>query len=278
VEVRRYTTLIRRWLWLIVLCAILAGGTAYVASKLTAPTYQGEAVLVVIQSRAASLDPSSYYDNVRLTATYAELLQRRPVLQEVIQRLGLQTTAPDLAKAVKVQPIRNTWLIRLTAEDKDPARAAAIANAIPQVFVQQNNEMQTHRFADSEASLQAQMQDNQTQISQLQDGIAKLRAQPQSDLVEIDRQQRDLRVLQNNYSSLYQNYENLRAEEARQLSALVITENALPPEHPIRPKTTTNTLIAAIAGAVLACGLIIAFDSLRVSRARAVQSPAASPN
>jgi uncharacterized protein involved in exopolysaccharide biosynthesis len=276
VELTRYTTLIRRWFWLIVLSAILAGGTAYAASKMSAPTYQGEAVLVVIQSRAASLDPSSYYDNVRLTATYAELLQRRPVLQQVIQLLSLQTTVKDLQKTIKVQPIRNTWLIKLNAEDKDPARAAAIANAIPQVFVQQNNELQTHRFADSEASLQAQMQDNQTQIGQLQDSIAKLRAQPQSDLIEIDRQQRDLRVLQNNYANLYQNLENLRSEEAKLLSTLVITEEALPPERPIRPKTALNTLVAAFAGALLACGLIFVFESRRASRARAVQSPVPS--
>ena len=254
-ELRRYALILWRWSWLIVLCTAIAGGASYIVSKRMVPIYQATTMLMVSQSKAQLMDASILPNTDRLAATDAELLHRQPVLDEVILHLGLKTTDVTLARSVTVQPLRNTQLIQLNVEDTDPARAAAIANEMPKVFIQQNNAMQTSRFADSEASLQKQIQGAQSEMAKLQASLAGLRAASPLNQAEIDSQQRDLSEKQTTYATLYSSYDQLRMDEANQLDTLVITEQAQPPRTPIRPKTTQNTLLAAVLGAMLALGL-----------------------
>src|SRR5450759_4020273 len=255
-DLRRYAMLVWRWLWLIVLGTAIAGGTSYIVSKRMVPVYQATTMLMVSQSKSiTTLDTSLAYVVDRLASTDAELMHRQPVMDAVIKNLGLKTTAVKLGAAVTVTPIRNTQLIQLSVEDSNPAQAAAIANEVPKVFIQQNDAMQTSRFTDSKASLQKQLDQATADITRQQDSIAKLKAAAQPDAAELDREQRDLSQMQNNYATLYKSFEDLRLEEAQQLDTLLVTEQAQTPTIPIRPKTTQNTLLAAVLGAMLALGL-----------------------
>lgn len=70
----------------------------------------------------------------RMLGTYAELMVSRPVLEQVIQNLGLNTTPAVLAGRIKVEVTPNTLLIAIIVEGKDPEQAAKIANEIPRVL------------------------------------------------------------------------------------------------------------------------------------------------
>jgi len=153
-------------------------------------------------------------------------------------------------------------LIQLSVEDTDPARAAYIANEIPKVFIQQNVDLQTRRYADSKASLQRQIDDTQASIARLEESIQALEAAANPDQSELDRQRRDLETLRSTYTSLSTSYEDLRVEEAKQLDTLLVTEQALPPDRPIRPKTAQNTMLAAVVGAMLALGAAFLIEYL----------------
>lgn len=252
-ELRRYALLLWRWLWLIVLSAVLAGGAAYVTSKQQTPVYSASTLLMISPSKAQLMDTLSYQPMAdRLAATYIQMLTRRPVLEVVISNLGLPTTAQSLGKSVSAQQLRNTQLLQLSVEDTDPDRAAAIANEIPRVFIEQNSELQARRYADSKTSLQRQIDDTQAEITAVQDRVQALEAAANPDQNELDRQRRDLQALQNSYASLSKSFEDLRLEEAKQLDTLLVSEQARPPDEPIRPKTMQNTLLAAIVGAILA--------------------------
>ena len=149
-ELRRYAMLVWRWLWLIVLGTAIAGGTSYIVSKRMVPVYQATTMLMVSQSKSiTTLDTSLASVIDRLASTDAELMRRQPVMDAVIKNLGLKTSAAALGAAVTVTPIRNTQLIQLSVEDSNPPQAAAIANEVPKVFIQQNDAMQTSRFTDS---------------------------------------------------------------------------------------------------------------------------------
>ena len=62
-ELRQYASIFLKWLWLIALGGVLAGGSAYVGSKLTLPTYQStttpsiSAFMSLIALFAAGLAP-----------------------------------------------------------------------------------------------------------------------------------------------------------------------------------------------------------------------------
>jgi non-specific protein-tyrosine kinase len=81
-----------------VLGTVLAGGTAYVVSKNTAPVYRATTTLLISQSRTpAALDYTAILTSERLAKTYAELLTKRPVLEEAARRLGLEHRPPPIA-------------------------------------------------------------------------------------------------------------------------------------------------------------------------------------
>jgi capsular exopolysaccharide synthesis family protein len=74
----------------------------------------------------------------RLTNTYAELIERQPVLSGVIEELGLTLTEEDLSSRLSVSAVRNTQLLRIVVEDPDPKMASAIANTTALVFIDDN--------------------------------------------------------------------------------------------------------------------------------------------
>jgi succinoglycan biosynthesis transport protein ExoP len=125
--------LIRRWWWL------LAVGTAaatfvgfFVASRLP-PTYEAQARLLV--------GPVSAEDRDILRAageqarTYAEVATATPILQRASARIGLQSTGSRLKSKVDVTASDVTRILSIRARDRNPALAAAIANALARELV-----------------------------------------------------------------------------------------------------------------------------------------------
>jgi uncharacterized protein involved in exopolysaccharide biosynthesis len=78
-------------------------------------------------------------------STQYKLLQSRPVLDEVIQRLNLKQRIPDvgaardpylvLLKSLTIEPVKNTRLVLVKFEDPDPALATEVANGVANQYV-----------------------------------------------------------------------------------------------------------------------------------------------
>ena len=75
--------------------------------------------------------------NQRLMTTYNEILKSRTVLGRVIDELALDLSYERLEKRIGVTTVLNSEMIRLTATDRDPQRAADIANATARVFIEE---------------------------------------------------------------------------------------------------------------------------------------------
>jgi capsular exopolysaccharide synthesis family protein len=136
VELRWCFSVIRRWLWLIVGCVLLGATSAFLVTSWMPPVYSASATLLVHVATGTS-DYTAIVTSERLALTYTQMLRGRPVMETVTARLDLEETPDALAKRVKVKPIKDTQLIRLSVEHTDPTRAALIANAIAEVFIAQ---------------------------------------------------------------------------------------------------------------------------------------------
>ena len=93
-DIKTYTRLIWRRLWLIALCALLGGAAAYFASSNMTPIYRAQTRLMI--NEAQSSTTTNYSDilaSERSARTYAELLQRGAMLQGAFTRLGLDDEA-----------------------------------------------------------------------------------------------------------------------------------------------------------------------------------------
>jgi capsular exopolysaccharide synthesis family protein len=263
-ELRQYWNLLRKWIWLIVLGTVLAGGTALVVSLNTTPVYQTSTTLRINPSDSSGMNEyTGLLTSQRLAQTYAELLKKDPVLDGVIANLGLHMSTKDLRDAVTVQPVRDTDLIEVSVEHTNPARAQAIANEIPTVFAKQDQAMQAARYAQLKAGLTAEMDKLEGDIRTLQEQIAAKKAAgtPEDDAALIALQS-DLDQARSNFTTLLQNYGSVQLAEAQSGNNVIVAAPAKVPTSPIRPRTKMNTLLAAVVGAMLAVGVAFLVEFL----------------
>lgn len=136
-DLRDYLRILRRS-WILVVAATLAGllvGAA--ASILSARTYTAETQLfVAIQSSGSvqELQQGNTFSQARVQS-YVKTVETPVVLQPVIDALGLQTTAEELAKKITATSDVNTVLITISASDNSAVQSAAIAQGVADSLV-----------------------------------------------------------------------------------------------------------------------------------------------
>ncbi len=263
-ELRHYFSLFRKWLWLIVLGAVVAGGIAYLVNRASTPIYRSTVTLLVNQAANSSLmtDYTSVITSQQLAKTYGELIKKRPTLEVVVRNLNLNIPPERLTGQITVAPVRDTTLITVSVEDPNPQRAASIANELGKVFVAQIDEMQRSRFSSSEENLSQQLQALKDQIAATQGQLDAAKQQSPVKPDEVTRLESALVQYQNSYSNLLKSYEDLRLAQTRLTDSVTIAESAIVPTSPVRPQTFTNTLLAVVVGALLAAGIAFLIEYL----------------
>lgn len=98
----------------------------YTATAELYATYTGQAGETQSTSEVAS---GTTYLSTQIK-TYPNLVKTEAVLEPVIDELGLDMTASDLAGAVSATNPTNTYIIDIAAETRDPQRSADIANSV----------------------------------------------------------------------------------------------------------------------------------------------------
>ena len=138
-ELRGYIDLLRRRWWILLLGPLVAGASAFAISDSMTPMYQATATLLVNQTQVPGVvQYNDILTSERLTNTYAELVEREPILRDASTRLGLPPTEAGLGGKISVSTVRNTQLLRVSARDQVPRLAADIANTVAQAFIDDN--------------------------------------------------------------------------------------------------------------------------------------------
>lgn len=267
-DLRGYINLFWHWAWLLGLMAVVAAAAAYFASLQIMPVYQATTRILINEAPATvKVDYTSALSGDRLASTFSEMISTDPVLQEVIKRLGLNLTTDKLKKMITVTIVKDTSLLEVQVEDTDAARAAAIANAIVDVFSTQIQEQQASRFVASKQSLEAQLTEMDQKIQGLTATLSAPAMNDPANLAEKDRIETSQTQYQQTYSSLLQSYEQIRLAETQSTSKLIQVEGAKAPIRPVRPNVLQNTLLAAVVGLLAAIGVVVLIemmdDSLR---------------
>lgn len=143
-ELINYVRILRRRLWMILICPILAALAAGIVSFALPPVYEAQAVLLVRPTQPlGSSDPTvAALTSDQISGTYASLMTERPLLESVSADLGLRIRPQDLAKKIKVTPEPNTTILDVNVQDTDPALARDIANRLVADFIVQVKLMQ----------------------------------------------------------------------------------------------------------------------------------------
>ncbi len=258
-DIRKYVTFLQRWLWLIILGTILAGGCAFAASYLATPIYEASAMLRISEGqKPTGPDYNGILTSERLAKTYSQMLTGKPVLRQVQAQLGVEVDA----STVTVTPVRDTQLIEVKVRHADPALAASIANAIPRAFVEQNQAAESARFTTSKQSLSLEMQQLQTDIDAAQKALEKKRAEPTPDAAQIAHLDALLAQHRSTYAGLLRSYDDIRVAEVAGGDSLIVFEPADVPEQPTLPRIGLNTVFGALVGAVVMGGVSLLIEYL----------------
>ena len=122
-------------IWIIILVGIFTALTGFVLSKFVLTPYYDSTTKIYIlnKSENTTVTYSDVQIGTQLTKDYAELINSRYVLEEVIHRLGLEVEYKELLKKVSVTTPTDTRIVSITVTDDDPSMAMNIANCIREV-------------------------------------------------------------------------------------------------------------------------------------------------
>jgi non-specific protein-tyrosine kinase len=261
-DFRRYFALIWRWWWMIGLATLLAAVTAYLVSQRMTPIYQASTTLLINEASAnRTTDYTSILTSERLARTYTEMLSKKPVLQAVIDDLGLNLEVKDLLKMISVELVRDTQLIEVKVENPDPVLASDIANRLVAKFAEQTQALQASRYASSKQNLEDQLTRIDEQIQTTSKQINSLGTGTEAN-PERDRLEAALAQYRQTYASLLQSYEQVRVAEAGSTSNVVQIDPATTPETPVRPRPLRNAALAGAVGLFMAIGIVFLIEAL----------------
>lgn len=136
-----FYAIIKKW-WLVVLggfLGILIAG--FYTFQIARPIYQASSAIYM---RGAGNTVTSLQDlqiGAELTNDYEQIFKSRPILEEVVNRLGLGITYKQLRNKIQLSNPTDTRILRITVEGYDPAEATNIVNTLVQVGMNSVNEI-----------------------------------------------------------------------------------------------------------------------------------------
>ena len=260
-DLRRLTPLIRRWLPLMLVAAALTGAAGYTVSSLQAKTYESKATLIVGQSLSAvNPDYSDLLVSQSLAATYASIAKTTPILDRVIERLGLEAD-DDIASRIGVEALPDSSLLEITADDHDPALAASLANALATELIDASPALQG-REGPVQASINEQLTATLSQISAADDRLQVLAAEEE----RTPQQDAEIQALEGRLASLRSTYATLLGFSSTNASNLLaVVDPAVASSVPVAPRPLLDLLLAAVLGLLIAAVIAFAVEQLNDS-------------
>ncbi len=120
----------KRLIW-ILLAAVLGGGIsgAFSCYVLT-PQYTSTAMVYMLSKETTLTSLADLQIGSQLTQDYQVIVTSRPVLDDVIGRLGLDMNYKDLRKKLTIENPSNTRILSISAEDPSPEMAKRIVDTV----------------------------------------------------------------------------------------------------------------------------------------------------
>lgn len=265
-ELRQYMSVIWKWLWLILLGTAVATGLSYYTSRSMPPIYQASTTVMVGQSlRNTNPNTQDMWTSERLAQTYAEMVRRQPILQGVLDALGLGIPYEWLREQIHVNLIENTQLMEIKVMDTDPLRAKVIADELARQLILQSptgpekQQEQYRQFTESQIQdLQGKIQITQEEMQQLQEAI-----DTETSATGLANKQAQMAALQNKLNTYQTNLAQLlNFFQGSATNYVEVVEPATVPTTPVSPRTNLNVLLAATVGLILAVGAAFLLEYL----------------
>ena len=139
--------LLWRRLWIIMIAAVIAGGSCFVYNYMTyTEEYTSTAQIYVLNSEVmegASASTTAYYFQLALTIVEdcKELLLSETVLNRAAEELSLDIAPVNLRSMIKIDNAKDSRILKISVTTGNPELSCAIANAVSEQGVQRIHEI-----------------------------------------------------------------------------------------------------------------------------------------
>lgn len=262
IDLRWILALVHRWWWLILGCTLLAGAAVFWITSSVKPTYEATTTLLVSPVQDSRINEySASVAGERLALTYIEMLTSQTVLETVINQLNLHVTPEELTRNIRVEPIKYTQLIRLTAKSSSPSQAVLLANTIAEAFTTKIQKQQAERYTSSLTSVQAKMDKQLVDYEETQTQIDALNARKIEAEARLTYLQNLLSDQLNDYRALESDYQDLQLSISQLADVVTVVEQAQAPD-----KTTATPYQASTTLLVGSEQMIKTYSEMIVGR------------
>ncbi len=141
-DLKEVFKILKKRLWIIVLCALVAGAAVYVyVTNFVPKTYQAEVSMYInnkeMGAESDGLTSANLTAAQKLVDAYVELIKRDRVLDKVIERSGYDLTAAQVRGMLSARSVNDTAIFEVTVTSQHQHVAYAVAYAIAEVAPQE---------------------------------------------------------------------------------------------------------------------------------------------
>jgi non-specific protein-tyrosine kinase len=262
-ELKDVLGVLRRWGWQLVAAAVLAGLVGYLVG-LAFPSFTAQSTALVGSGLTSSeTDPGAIDASGRVARIYAAVAMSRPVLEEVIDELGLDESATQLGRRVSASTPQDPPVLTIEATDPDPDQASAIANAITarlESIAAQDESDGTQPFIRTQMdAVQVEIESVTAEVDALQER-SDLTAEEEAQLTELVARLSELR---STFAALASAVSSASAREFRVLEEAAISADQR------ASALMRSALLAAFVGLAVATAVVFVMEHLDESLKRA---------
>jgi capsular polysaccharide biosynthesis protein len=123
IEIKKIFDMIIKRLWIVILITIITTGAGALYSKMNKPVpiYESTARIMIDE-------------NSKLFDTLIVVIKEPPIMEAVIEELGLEISASNLSNQIIVSRVESSNIVRITAQHHSPEQATILANTIADVY------------------------------------------------------------------------------------------------------------------------------------------------
>ena len=140
IDLKQLILALIRKAWLLVLCALIAGGISYFyTANFITPMYRATVSIYVNNANPQLGSNTTYISGTdlataqRLVNTYVNIIKSNTVLEKVAEQSGLDITAEQIRNMMTATSVEDTEIFEIHISNADPELAAQIANAVAEL-------------------------------------------------------------------------------------------------------------------------------------------------
>jgi capsular exopolysaccharide synthesis family protein len=225
----------RRRIWVVVLCAAVAAGAAFLVSESKTKKYTAGATLLFEdpgfdQKLFGSTFLQPAVDQTREAATNLRLVTLRVVAQRTAEKYGRGLTAGQVQQMVNVGEEGDSNLVAISVTDTSPTRAAAVANLFGEQYIEFRRDADQRKIKEAEQLISRQLRTASTDPRET--------------------------------ATLRERANQLQILASLQTGKAELVERAVPPSVASSPHPTRNAVVGGVLGLLLGLGLAFLLERM----------------